>query len=134
MPTFTLAGVTYEYLRPDPDHDREATQSWTYGEYPKVIATRPLTTCSVDVLAVAERWNPSHILVAWADDNYNAHWAWIPAGHVRRITDSERDIEEYRRCPEHLRCIRWGDRLPTCLVPAGATRAGSQDDPCMARR
>lgn len=101
MATFTLDGITYDYLRPDPDpdHDPEAAHSWTDGQYPKVMATVPLTSGTVDVYAVAERWNPSHVLASWQDDGHHAHWAWIPAGNVRRVNDSEWDIEEYRRCP-----------------------------------
>lgn len=71
---------------------------------------------TVDVYAVAERWNPSYVLVAWGDDEDHKHWAWVPAGNVRRVTGSEWDIEEYRRCPEKLRSIRWGKRLPGFLL------------------
>ncbi|SDK78650.1 hypothetical protein [Arthrobacter sp. ok362] len=116
MASFTLDGTTYEYLRPDPGHPAEEARSWEYGNYPKVMATVPLAGgATVDVYAVAERWNPSFILVAWGDDEDHKHWAWIPAGNVRRVTDSEWDIEEYRRCPEKLRPIRWGNRLPGFL-------------------
>jgi hypothetical protein len=115
MASFTLEGITYEYLRPDPGHDPEAAKSWTYGMYPKVMATVPLTSGTVDVYAYANRWNPFHVLVTWQDDEWHSHWAWIPAGNVRRVTDSEWDIEEYRRCPEHLRGVQWGDRLPGFL-------------------
>lgn len=83
------------------------------------MASVPLAGGStVDVYAVAERWNPSYVLVSWADDGDHAHWAWIPAGNVRLVTDSEWDIEEYRRCPEKLRPVRWAHRLPGFL-PAG---------------
>lgn len=75
MASFTLDGETYEYLRPDPGHAEE-THSWTYGAYPKVMATLPLAGGRTkDVYAVAERWNPSHILVSWADDEGHSHWA-----------------------------------------------------------
>ncbi|WP_269320010.1 hypothetical protein [Arthrobacter sp. 9MFCol3.1] len=30
---------------------------------------------TVDVYAVAERWNPSYVLVAWADGAGHKHWA-----------------------------------------------------------
>jgi hypothetical protein len=114
--TFALQGETYEYLRPDPGHPPQATRSWEYGKYPKVLASLPLADGStVDVYAHADRWNSSHILVSWVDDEWHHHWAWIPAGNVRRVTDSEWDIEEYRRCPEKLRWIRWGNRLPGFL-------------------
>lgn len=116
MASFTFDGVTYEYLRPDPGHQPEDAKSWDYGKHPKVMATVPLAGGgTVDVYAVAERWNPSHILVSWGDDDWHAHWAWVPAGNVRKVTDSEWDINEYRHCPEHLRSIRWGHRLPGFL-------------------
>jgi len=116
MASFTLDGETYEYLKPDPGHPPEETKSWEYGNYPKVIATLPLADGgTVRVYAVAERWNPSYILVGWADEARHGHWAWIPAGNVERVTDSDWDIEEYRRCPEHLRAIQWGNRLPGFL-------------------
>lgn len=70
---------------------------------------------TVRVYATAERWNPSHILASWADDGNHPHWAWVPAGNVERVSDSEWDIMEYRRCRENLRQIRWGDRLPGFL-------------------
>jgi hypothetical protein len=116
MASFTLDGETYEYLKPDPGHSPEEAISWTYGNYPKIIATVPLADGgTVSVYAVAERWNPSHILASWADDGGHANWAWIPAGNVERISDSEWDIEEYRRCPDTMRLIRWGNRLPGFL-------------------
>ncbi|MEQ4520455.1 hypothetical protein ABLI39_13960 [Pseudarthrobacter sp. B907] len=116
MASFTLDGQTFEYLKPDPEHQPEDAKSWTYGKYPKVLATVPLADGgTVTVYAVAERWNPSHILVSWADDGRHAHWAWIPSGNVERVSDSDWDIEEYRRCPENLRSIRWGNRMPGFL-------------------
>jgi hypothetical protein len=116
MAAFMLDGETYEYLKPDPGHPPEETKSWTYGKYPKIIASVPPADGStVSVYAVAERWNPSHILVSWADDGRHSHWAWVPAGNVERVSDSEWDIEEYRRCPDNLRHIRWGNRLPGFL-------------------
>jgi hypothetical protein len=115
MPSFTLDGITYEYLLPDPGH-LGATRSWECGKYPKVMATVALAGGgAIEVYARAERWNPSYVLVAWQDDDWHPHWAWIPAGNVRRVTDSEWDIEEYRRCPENLRGIRWAVRLPGFL-------------------
>jgi hypothetical protein len=115
MASFTLDGECYEYLMPDPGH-AEDTRSWTYGKYPKVLASLPLAGGgTVDVYATADRWTPSHILVSWLDDGWRRRWAWVPAGNVRRVTESEWDIEEYRRCPENLRGIRWGDRLPGFL-------------------
>ncbi|WP_427130283.1 hypothetical protein [Pseudarthrobacter sp. S9] len=115
MASFKLDGTTYEYLLPDPGHADE-TRSWTYGAYPMVMAALPLAGGSnVEVYALAQRWNPSHVLVSWRDDDDHSHWAWVPAGNVRRVTDSEWDIEKYRRCPENLRAVRWGKRLPGFL-------------------
>lgn len=34
---------------------------------------------------------------------------------VGRVTDSDWDIEEYRRCPGHLRHIQRGNRVPGFL-------------------
>jgi len=116
MASFTLDGTSYEYLKPDPGHQPEDAKSWEYGNYPKVLANLPLANGStVSVYAVAERWNPSYVLVGWTDEARHGHWAWIPAGNVERVSDSEWDIEEYRRCPEHLRGIRWGNRMPGFL-------------------
>lgn len=96
MASFTLDGITYEYLRPDPGHDPEAAHSWTYGQYPKVMATLPLSDGTVDVYAVAERWNPSFILVSWQDDEWHAHWAWIPR---RKRPPRQRLRMGHRRIP-----------------------------------
>lgn len=116
MPNFKLDGESFEYLQPDSGHGPDEAQSWTYGAYPKVRASVPLADGgAVHVYAWAERWNPSSVLVRWADDGRHAHWAWIPAGNVERVTNSDWDIEEYRRCPENLRSIRWGNRLPGFL-------------------
>jgi len=116
MPTFTLDGETYEYLKPDPGHSPEDAKSWEYVNNPKLLAALPLIDGgTVVVCAVAERWNPSYVLVGWADDGRHGHWAWIPAGNVERVTDSDWDIEEYRRCPEELRPTRCGNRLPGFL-------------------
>lgn len=51
MASFTLDGTAYEYLRPDPGPNPEDARSWTYGQYPKVMATVPLTSGIVDVYA-----------------------------------------------------------------------------------
>ena len=116
MASFTLDGRTFEYLKPDPGHSPEDARSWEYGKYPKALATLPLADGgTATVYAVAERRNPSHVLVSWADDDRHADWAWIPAGNVERVTDSDWDIEEDRRCPENLRSIRWANRLPGFL-------------------
>lgn len=87
-----------------------------YGNYPKVLASLPLATGgTVDVYAHAQRWTPAHVLASWLDGEWHPQWAWVPAGNVRRVTDSEWDIDEYRRCPEHLRGVRRGERLPGML-------------------
>lgn len=115
MRSFTLDGQTYEYLLPD-SGPSENIRSWEYGKYPKIMVTLPLTGgATIELYARANRWNPSHVLVSWNDDEGRGHGAWVPAGNVRRVTDSEWDIEEYRRCPEHLRHLRWADRLPGFL-------------------
>ena len=98
MPSFALDGETYEYLRADPGPDSEDARSRDYGDHTRVLATLPLADGStVEVRAVAARWNsdPSHVFVAWADDDMCAHWAWIPAGNVACLNDSESDLEEY---------------------------------------
>lgn len=116
MASFTRDGETYEYLRRNVGHTVEDTRSWEYGAYPKVIAALPLTSGrTVDIYCHATRWTPTEIAVAWTDADDHTHWAWVPTNNVRRVTDSEWDIWEYRRCPEHLRGIRWGDRLPGML-------------------
>lgn len=114
MPSFTLDGTTYEYLQPVVGP--EGARSWEYGHYPKVMAGIPLTDGgTVNVYACASRWTPTHINTTWTDDTHHPHTAWIPSENVRPVTDSEWDIEQYRRCPEHLRGIRWGKRLPGFL-------------------
>jgi hypothetical protein len=98
MPSFTLAGEMYEYLRADPGRDSEDARSRDYGDYPRVLAALPLVDgTTVEVYAVAARWNsrPSHVFIAWADDDRRAHWAWIPAGNVECINEAEWDAEEF---------------------------------------
>lgn len=113
LPTFTLAGVTYDYLTPAIGGDPEDVRSWEYGKYPKVEAALPLTTGgTLRVYGEASRWGRGHVIVSWLDDAWHPHWAWIPAGNVRRLTDSEWDIIEYQRCSPDRRPIRWGNRLP----------------------
>ncbi|MET1088979.1 MAG: hypothetical protein ABWY04_17990 [Arthrobacter sp.] len=92
MPTFTLDGETYEYLRPDPGRESEDARSWAYGEYPRVLATLPLADGStVRVHAVAAPWisDPTYVFVVWADDDVGAHWAWIPAGNVECLNEAD---------------------------------------------
>ena len=115
MPTFTLDGVTYEYLQPDGGRPEEA-RSWEYGSWPKVHAQVPLAGGgAAPAYGRAERWTPTHILVRWLDDDGHPHSAWLPYASVRRVSDSEWDIEEFHRTPEWLRPVRWGSRLPGFL-------------------
>lgn len=115
MPTFTLDGIAYDYVRSEPGPGEDAS-SWEYGHEPKVSADVPLTGGgTVTVYANADRWSKTRIIVSWFDDDGHHHWAWVPKESVRRVTDSEWDIEEYRRCPPNLRHVRWGKRLPGFL-------------------
>lgn len=96
MPTFTVAGVAYDYLTP--------------------AISVPLTTGGTARLyGEASRWGHGLIIVSWPDDERHLNWAWIPVGNVRRLTDSEWDITEYQRCPPERRPIHWGTRLPGFL-------------------
>lgn len=52
------------------------------------------------------------MLVVWTDGADQKHWAWVPSGNIRRVTDSEWDIEEYRRCPK-APWHQWGQCLPS---------------------
>jgi len=116
MPTCTINGTDYEYAQPVPGRPAEA-RSWEYGHYPKIRAAVPLTDGgTLTTYARAERWNKTHILARWDDDNHHPHTAWIPAANVEPVTDSEWDIWEYNQCPEKLRAVRWGDRLPGFLL------------------
>lgn len=116
MPNFTLDGAVYEYLKPSVASSPEEIYSWEYGRYPKVMADIPITGGgTVNVYAHASRWTKDRVVVRWEDDADQWHWAWVPTTNVRKITDSEWDLEEYRRCPESLRGVRWGDRLPGFL-------------------
>jgi hypothetical protein len=116
MPTFTLAGATYDYLAPTLEGNPAEVHSWEYGSWPKVEAAVPLTgSGTVQVYGEAARWGHDHVIVSWRDDAGQTHWAWIPAANVRRLTESEWDIIEYHRCPDNLRHIQWGNRLPGFL-------------------
>ncbi len=53
---------------------------------------------------------------------FHARWAWIPAGKIPSVPDSEWDIEVYRRCLENLRGVRWGSRLPGFLPEQSSLR------------
>lgn len=61
----------------------------------------------MQVYAVEERGNPLMRPCGLGRRSAARALAWIPAGNVERVSDSERDIEESRRFPEHLRAIRW---------------------------
>lgn len=117
MPTFVLAGVVYDYLKPDLEGDPGQVRSWEYGKYPQVEAAVPLVAGgTVKVYGEASHWGNGHIIVSWFDDPWHPHWAWIPAGNVRRLTDSEWDIIEYHRCQRGQRPIRLGNDCPgSCL-------------------
>ncbi|MFS0718831.1 hypothetical protein ABC337_05100 [Arthrobacter sp. 1P04PC] len=111
MPSFTLDGVTYTYTQEPPGRPAE-THSWQYGRYPKVRVTLCTVPLPLSVYALAARWNGDSILVEWEDDDRRKHWTWVDGAAVERATASEWDIWEYHRCPENLRGVRWGDRLP----------------------
>ena len=116
MPTFTLAGVSYDYLRPGFEGDHEDIHSWEYGHWPRVEAAVPLTDAgTVKVYAEAMRWTHETVLVRWRDDGGHYHDAWLPTPNVRRLTATEWDIIEYHQCPPELRSVRWGNRLPGFL-------------------
>jgi hypothetical protein len=116
MPTFILDGDPYDYLAPRLEGDPEDVHSWEYGKWPKVEAAVPLTGGgTVPVYGEAARWGHDHVIVSWRHDDGQTHWAWIPAANDRRLSDSEWDIIEYRRCPENLRHLQWGNRLPGFL-------------------
>jgi len=114
MPSFSLDGTTYEYVQEPPGRP-EATKSWEYGLYPKVLATLTTTPALVTIYAQASRWNGDSVLVEWEDDDRRKHWTWVDRTAAKAVTDSEWDIWEYHRCPPNLRGVRWGDRLPGFL-------------------
>lgn len=121
MPSFAQDGTTYEYLKPTGFKSPEDVQSGEYGKYPKVLAAAPLADGgTADVYGESTRWSPTHISVSWVDHKGHTHSAWVPKENVRRATDSEWDSDQYRRCPEDLRVVRWGERLPG--IPAGRLR------------
>lgn len=116
MSSFTQDGMTYEYLTPEGFRSHEEVQGWEYGHYPKVLAAVPLAGGgSVDIYGESQNWSPTHIAVSWVDEAGHTHWAWIPKARVRRATESEWDIDQYRRCHPDNRVIRWGKRLPGFL-------------------
>lgn len=99
----------HQALQPTLAHE---PHSWPYDKRPTITATLPATDGSAVVIqGHAERWGEGYVLIRWVDDNDKTLNCWVPAEAVRKLTDSEWDIEEYRRCPPHLRGIRWGETL-----------------------
>ncbi|MBT2594554.1 hypothetical protein [Arthrobacter sp. ISL-72] len=126
MTSFTLNGVTYEYLRPEPTGRLEEIQSWEYGHWPRVEAAVPLVGGgTVAVYAMASRWSHATIHVEWLDGDGHRHNAWVPKGNVRRLTASEWDIIEYQECSETLRGGQVGEEASGVsaggLVPVSTT-------------
>jgi hypothetical protein len=114
MPSFTLGGVTHDYLTPKAPG--QGVQSWEYGHWPRVEAAVPLAGGgTVPLYGEAMRWAPESILARWMDDDGHFHMAWLPSSAVRRLTPSEWDVIEFHACPENLRHVRWGKRLPGFL-------------------
>jgi len=99
----------------EPDIRPEEVQSWEYDHWPKVHAVVSEGDYHMEVFGEASRWTPHYVCVGWQDDGGHSHWAWIPTDKVRRVSDSEWDIEQFHRCPENLRSIQWGKRLPGFL-------------------
>lgn len=116
MPSFTLAGASYEYLTPSKPQRLHLIRSWEYGHWPRVEADVPLAGGgTVAVYGEASRWSDEQVHVRWADDEGHFHAAWLPTENVRRLTASEWDIIEFHACPPELRDVRWGKRLPGFL-------------------
>ncbi|MFW0775927.1 hypothetical protein ACLRGI_22475 [Paenarthrobacter nitroguajacolicus] len=114
--SFLLDGVTYEFVHPERMGPVEEVKSWEWGHYPKVHALVPLKAGgTVAVYAEAKHWNQTQISVQWYDDDKVSLTAWLPKDDVRPVTNSEWDIDEYNRCPEWLRVIQWGKRMPGML-------------------
>ncbi len=114
--SFLLAGVTYEFELPDRVGAIEDVRSWEPGQQPKVHAVVPLKACArVGDYALATHWNRTQVSVQWFDDDKESLTAWLPKENIRPVTNSEWDIDEYNRCPEWLRSIQWGKRLPGFL-------------------
>ncbi|MDI2019607.1 hypothetical protein PJL18_00098 [Paenarthrobacter nicotinovorans] len=94
----------------------EDVRSWPPGEYPKVFAQVVLRPGgAVGVYAEARQWTGSQINVRWFDDEKDSLTSWLPREMVRPVTESEWDIDQFNRCAEWLRGIRWGKRLPGFL-------------------
>lgn len=116
MPKFTLDGVTHEYLAPPKPQRLHLIKSWEYPHWPRVEAEVPLAGGgTVKVYGEASRWSAEQVHARWADDDDHLHQAWLPTANVRPLTDSEWDVIQFHRCPENLRSVRWGKRLPGFL-------------------
>jgi hypothetical protein len=116
MPTFIQDGFPYDYLAPAGPVRLHLIKSWEYPHWPRVEAAVPLADGgSVEVYGEASRWSAEQVHVRWADDEGHFHAAWLPTSAVRRLTASEWDIIEFHNCPENLRHVRWGKRLPGFL-------------------
>ena len=114
--SFVLGGVTHEFADPGRQMPIGTVCTWTPGEWPKVHAQVPLQAGgTVEVYGEATAWTPEQIHIRWDDDNKDTCQAWLPAFDVRRVTDSEWDIDQYNRTPEWSRPTRWGHRLPGFL-------------------
>lgn len=116
LTSFLLDGRRYEFVHPERVGPAGDVRSWPMGEYPKVHVKVPLRAGGgVLVYARATHWNRTQVNVQWMDDNMDALTAWVGNDDVRPVTDSEWDIDEYNRCPEWLRPVQWGKRMPGFL-------------------
>lgn len=114
--SFRLSGETYDFLSPEREGPVEDVRSWEMDHYPRVRAQVPLKDGGfVSVYAHATHWNRTQVSVRWYDDEKDSLTAWLPKEAVRPVTESEWDIDEYNRCPDWLRVVRWGKRLPGFL-------------------
>jgi hypothetical protein len=87
MPTFTLDGVTYEYLQPAKPQRLHLIKSWEYPHWPRVEAAVHLSDGgTVKVYGEASRWSAEPVHVRRADDEGHLHAAWLPTSSVRPLT------------------------------------------------
>lgn len=70
---------------------------------------------TVDVYGESSRWSRPHVSVSWVDHDGHTNWAWIRKENVCRAREPEWDLDQYGRCAEVIRVIRWGDRFPALL-------------------
>lgn len=113
---FVLAEEVYDLARVERCGPVEEVRSWPMDQRPKVRALVPLAgDGSLAVYAEATHWNRSQVHVQWVDDNKDSFVTWLPSESVSPVTDSEWDIDQFHRCPEWLRSVRWGKRLPGFL-------------------